>query len=343
MNGIIGMAGVLLETPLNAEQREYTEIIQRSADSLLALINDILDFSKTCDSALTLNRQEFDLRHLLEEVKEGQSHFAAGKRLFLESRIDAAVPGVIFEDPFRLKKVLNILVGNAVKFTSRGGVTLQVSREETETGAALRFVVVDTGIGIPREKINLLFEPFCQIDASLSRHFNGSGLGLALARGLVNQMQGDIGVESEAGRGSRFWFTLPLSNKAVATEEDYKENLLMKKESMMEQIPDYEPQFLQEQLGDDEETIQEIINLFLEAAPEQIEAISAALKTGDAAMVQRSAHSLKGASSNVGAIKLSQTALKMETMGREQNLHQGPLLMEEIQNDFLKFQTVVAT
>ena len=211
MNGVIGMTGLLLGTQLDEEQRNYTEIIHSSGKALLVLVNDILDFSKIEAGKLDLETLDFNLLTLLDDFAAALALRAHEKGLELVCAADPDVPLLLQGDPGRLRQILTNLVGNAIKFTRRGKVTIRVSKvEETQDEVQLRFSVSDTGIGIPSDKVGLLFNKFSQVDASTTRQYGGSGLGLAISKQLVELMGGHIGVVSEEGRGSEFWFSLHL-------------------------------------------------------------------------------------------------------------------------------------
>ncbi len=208
MNGVLGMTGLLSETRLDPEQRDYVTTIQSCGRSLLAIIDDILDFSKIEAGGIQLEREEFDVADCVEGVLDVNAGSAHAKGLELVGVIDPEVPAVISGDAPRLRQVLTNLIGNALKFTTEGEVSVHVSLlRETSGSILLGFQVRDTGIGIPEEKRSILFEAFSQADASTTRSHAGTGLGLAICRQLSALMGGEIGVDSVPGRGSTFWFT----------------------------------------------------------------------------------------------------------------------------------------
>jgi PAS domain S-box-containing protein len=216
MNGVIGMTGLLLDTDLNDEQRRYAEIVRSSGESLLGVINDILDFSKIEAKKLDLEMLDFDLSSLMDDFALTLAVRAQEKGLELLCSADLDVPTLLSGDQGRLRQILSNLAGNAVKFTPCGEVAVRVSLiEENETDVLLRFSVRDTGIGIPENKIGLLFDKFSQVDASTTRQYGGTGLGLAISKQLSELMGGEIGVSSKEGDGSEFWFTTRLAKQAV--------------------------------------------------------------------------------------------------------------------------------
>ncbi len=217
MNGILGMLSLLAETPLSTEQREYAEVARKSGDVLLGLLNDILDFSKIEARRLRLESIDLDPRAIVEETVELFAERAHARGLVMASVVAAEVPGRLRGDPMRLRQVLTNLIGNAVKFTQHGGVTVRCARAgEDAGGVRLRLTVADTGIGIPVDAQAGVFNLFSQGDTSTTRRYGGTGLGLAICKELVTRMGGGIGVESAPGQGSTFWFTVTL--KATAGE-----------------------------------------------------------------------------------------------------------------------------
>ncbi|RCR65973.1 response regulator [Larkinella punicea] len=210
MNGVIGMVSLLQETVLSEEQQMFTETIASCGDTLLNVINDILDFSKIESGNLELENEDFNLRQCIEDVLDMFGTRATKLGLDLIYEIDENVPGQILGDPLRLRQVLINLIGNAIKFTKQGEVCIfvKLKKEDADGQLYVAFDVQDTGIGIPADKVSRLFKAFSQVDSSTTRQYGGTGLGLVIARKLVQLMGGDILVRSEPGRGSTFSFTM---------------------------------------------------------------------------------------------------------------------------------------
>jgi len=208
LSGVIGMTGLLMDTELTPEQREYAETIRASGDALLEIINDILDFSRIEAGRVRLETVEFSPRYVVEEAVELFAEAAVNKGIELVLDAEADVPDLVLGDPGRLRQVLINLIGNAVKFTDSGEVVVRARAHETKgPGIAVEFEVRDTGIGLTDEEAGRIFAVYSQLDSSTTRRHGGTGLGLAIARMLAQLMGGEIGVESEKGKGSRFWFT----------------------------------------------------------------------------------------------------------------------------------------
>ncbi|MFP1630854.1 response regulator [Zhengella sp. ZM62] len=210
MNGVLGMAELLARTSLDNRQKTFTDIIVKSGNALLTIINDILDFSKIDAGQLELDPAPFRIGEAVEDVATLVSARVAEKDLELIVRIDPALPPLVSGDVGRFRQIVTNLLGNAVKFTESGHVLVDVTGDVRDDVAHLRVAVQDTGVGIPQDKLQAVFDKFAQVDGSSTRRHEGTGLGLAIASRLIDMMGGEIGVESEFGKGSTFWFTVPL-------------------------------------------------------------------------------------------------------------------------------------
>lgn len=221
MNGVIGMTGLLLETELAPQQRQFAETVRSSGEALLTIINDILDFSKIEAGKLEFEIIDFDLRVALEEALDLLAEKAGEKHLELVGLVSGNVPTALCGDPGRLRQVILNLASNAIKFTRRGEVIVRIHLlEETDNDVRLRVEVSDTGIGIPIEVQARLFQPFSQADSSTTRQFGGTGLGLAISRQLIELMHGEIGVNSVRDEGSTFWFTVRLAKQLSMSQQE---------------------------------------------------------------------------------------------------------------------------
>jgi signal transduction histidine kinase/CheY-like chemotaxis protein len=207
MNGVLGFANLLMDTRLDGEQREFVENIRCSGDALLTIINDVLDYSKIEAGKLSVDNMEFDLHAVCREVRSLLQPSADAKGLALNLQCAPSTPGTLIGDPVRVRQILLNLVGNAIKFTTSGSVSIEVSPVDADR---VRVSVTDTGIGVAAGQLDKLFEHFTQGDASITRRYGGTGLGLAISKKLITLMGGEIAARSEAGKGSVFWFTLPV-------------------------------------------------------------------------------------------------------------------------------------
>jgi two-component system sensor histidine kinase/response regulator len=220
MNGVLGMIELGLDTQLDAEQRDYLDTAKESAEVLLTVINDILDFSKIEAGKLELETVDFSIRHSLAQTMKTLAVRAQQKGLSLNWHVDPQAIDLVRGDPTRLRQIIVNLVGNSIKFTKKGGVTVFVLKEsQDQARTTLRFTVQDTGIGIPPERQREIFSPFTQADNSMTRKFGGTGLGLTISRRLAEMLGGRIWLESEPGKGSSFHFTATFDLAAAAMTE----------------------------------------------------------------------------------------------------------------------------
>ena len=225
MNGVMGMNSLLLETELDAKQRKLSEMVKKSADSLLRVVNDILDFSKIEAGKMDIEIVPFQVEEIISDVVQNISFNAKKKALNISYEVGDGVPEKLMGDPTRLKQLLLNFGSNAVKFTEQGGVTIHVELADKDKRIpSVKYSVSDTGLGIPKDKQDGIFDPFKQADSSTTRKFGGTGLGLAICRQLIELMHGSVGVESEPGKGSTFWFKVPLKKVSKASDQESIDN-----------------------------------------------------------------------------------------------------------------------
>ncbi|RKZ36987.1 MAG: hybrid sensor histidine kinase/response regulator, partial [Gammaproteobacteria bacterium] len=234
LNGVIGMSDLLVDTPLNREQRDFVQTIHASARTLLALIEDVLDISKIEAGKVVIEETDFDLHGLVGSTVKMLAPQASGKGLYVNLHMAPEVPFLLRGDPLHLRQILINLIGNAIKFTDSGGIEVRIGMaDDAEDGATLLFEVIDTGIGIPREQQPEIFDSFAQADDSTTRQFGGTGLGTTISKRLVDLMGGSIGVESEPGRGTRFWFKLSFATQTADTETGSKAPMQLDKSKIL--------------------------------------------------------------------------------------------------------------
>jgi PAS domain S-box-containing protein len=264
LNAVIGMTGLLLSTSLDSEQREYVDTVRTASDNLLELINDILDFSKIESGKLELEQQPYSLHECIESALDLLAPRAAEKKLELASWLDESVPNVLVGDVTRVRQIIVNLLSNAVKFTAQGDVFISAhTRFSTDGPPLLRVTVRDTGIGIPADRLDRLFQSFSQVDSSTTRTHGGTGLGLAISRRLIELMGGRIWVESESGRGSRFNFEIPVQLAEADANERPRETFSLRHARIL--------------VIDDHATSREILELHLEAWDAIVECVASPL------------------------------------------------------------------
>jgi PAS domain S-box-containing protein len=309
MNGIMGMTDLVLDSELNEEQREYLATVKSSADSLLTIINDILDFSKIEAGKIDIESLDFNLHDTLENTLKALALRAHEKGLELVCEIAPEVPEAVRGDSSRLRQVIMNLLGNAIKFTQQGEVALKVQLEsQKDVDCVVHFIVADTGIGIPGEKLKMIFDPFSQADSSTTRHYGGTGLGLTISTRLVEKMGGKIWVESQVGQGTQFHFTVRLG---VVDAEGIVVGTIAPPEILRD---------VKVLIVDDNRTNRRI----LEGMLKRWEMISTSVESGEEALVQLSA--AWGAREPFGLILMDMHMPKMDGFGLVERIRQRPEL-----------------
>ncbi len=334
MNGILGMTELLLDTPLNSEQQGYAQIVQTSSETLLGLINSILDLSKVEAGKLELEMRDFDLLDLLDHVVASLALRAREKGLEVVCNINADVPVRLCGDSERLRQILTNLTENALKFTSTGEIEIGISVEsQTATDVLLRGTVRDTGIGIPADRIGLLFEKFTQVDSSVTREFGGSGLGLAIVKQLAELMGGRVGVTSRPGEGSEFWFTARLV-KLVGVQESSEEPPEREAKAACHDNSVWDRAAMLARLMGDEAIASSIAHGFVTDISRRLGGLYNNLQEGNFAVLAEQAHSIKGAAANVEAERLRAVCFELEKRARDGQPRAIRSVLDEMNREF---------
>jgi len=304
IHGITGMSNLLLNTPLVSEQREYVETIRESSEILISTVDNILDFSKMDLYELTLDFAEFDLRVIIRDIKERFLPVTSRKNMGFKVIIDENIPPALYGDQVRLKQILVNLLDNAVKFTREGHITLQIKlNDETDDKITLYFSVSDTGIGISKEDMENIFSPFTQADSSRTRKYGGTGLGLSISKRLSEIMGGEIGVSSEKGKGTTFWFTLVFEKKTLQLKEP-----LIKKTPRKE-IVKWES--LLNRFNGDYEFCRELLIETFDYATSLLSDLKKSIEKEDPGVIRTFSNDLMGTFNNIEAFTLSTIASKL--------------------------------
>ena len=245
LTSIVGLSSLLEETEMNNEQKEYLQNIKQSSDHLLAIINDLLEFSKLGTGKLNLEKSQFSVRKTIQRIERSMEFELKNRKLEFITSIDEAIPHSIIGDEYRLNQILINLVGNAIKFTPNGSICIEVKKiSESSNHVELEFWVIDTGIGIVKEKQEIIFESFTQESSDTNRKYGGSGLGLAITKQLIEIQNGSIRVKSEKGKGSSFVFTIPYQKKQDINSDKYKDQMILLENNKVLLVDDNEMNLL---------------------------------------------------------------------------------------------------
>jgi signal transduction histidine kinase/sensor domain CHASE-containing protein/HPt (histidine-containing phosphotransfer) domain-containing protein len=316
IHGILGMTALALDTGLTPDQREYLPIIKASANALLGIVNDILDFSKIEAGNLSLEAVHFHLRPFLGTTLGVLALRAQQRGIELTQQVAPEVPDALIGDPERLRQILDKLVDNAIKFTEQGEVMVRVETERSaDQEVWLHVAVADTGIGIPVTQQSLVLEPFIQADGSSTRDYGGTGLGLTIAKQLVELMDGRLWIDSEVGSGSTFHLTarFGVQTSQIAPSE-----------------PPVDLTVLMGIVDGDKALMSELGEIFLQDYPVQMIELGKAIENGNAGQLERAAHSLKSALGSIGAKSAWRLAYELETMGRTTRLHKAATILQQL-------------
>ena len=324
MNGVLGMAVLLLDSELSPVQREQVEVIRSSTEALLALVNDILDLSRIEAGHLQLHPRDFRLRELTGDVMRLLAPKAAERGIDLRLHVASELPDDLHSDPMRLRQVLLNLVGNAIRFTQEGSVTLIIQPGEGNGEApAIRFEVRDTGTGIRPEVQARLFQPFTQSDSAITRQLGGTGLGLVISKNIVELMGGAIGFESTHGVGSTFWFRIPLV-RAQGEPESRDAQRIADRLAELQRLGDA--------IG--EQVVSPMVKAFLGRGAEDLERMEKALAGGDGEALAAAAHALGGSSGVLGAVVLARRCAELNALARQGNLEACAFPLQAVQLEF---------
>jgi signal transduction histidine kinase/HPt (histidine-containing phosphotransfer) domain-containing protein len=356
LDGLVDLTGRLLQSGLAPTQRLYAETARGSAEALLAVVNDVLEFSKIEAGRLTVESIDFDLRDLIERLLAMMRPRAEEKRLEFVTVVSPEIPSALRGDPGRLRQVLVNLVGNAIKFTNAGTVRVRVALEsEISERAQLRFHVDDTGIGIPTAAQELLFQRFSRADPSATREFGSTGLGLAISKQLVDLMGGQIGVRTQEGIGSEFWFSVWLAKQhpdgrqmlpASPSDSDRASGGAQTTEQAdVAAVVDarvFDQALLLARLADDRAAAATVARSFLEDTPKQMELLESFSKVGDRVGIARQARTIYCAAATVGGIALAPIAIDLEKAGKAGDLASVGALVAQLQRGFQALKPAMA-
>jgi HPt (histidine-containing phosphotransfer) domain-containing protein len=342
LNGVTGMLNLLAHTELNEKQRHYVRVAESSAETLLSLISQLLDYSAIEAGRLALKREKFNLHALLEEVAETLVQQARCKGLTLRRRVSSDVPQWAVGDPERIRQVLASLAGNAIKFSARGEVAIRADVVRQADGADLvRFRIRDTGIGIPRERLESLFDAFSQVDASTTRKYGGAGLGLSICKQLVELMGGRIEVESQLHQGSTFACIIPLATadddgQPPAGEMAGSDRRTARQPATELAEPPLNLQMLRDRCLGDSKMMARVLRVFSDAARGVVEQIQTAVAAADAVVAARLTCSLRDAAESVSAAGATQLAAEIETLSRSGRLAEAQDHLDRLESEMTR-------